>query len=481
MITKLLTKVCGVDVLKALSVSAPAREFDGAGEKRLAGGKPEGAAERDFASRVLELRQERANRKEAGSEKPGRLEKHARREGVQEELSAQAGAAEITALEAAPIMDEAAITPPSGEAVDGLIDAVPAPPADTSLAADADGESSAGEESAVSAKAEAIIPLTEESAAPLIVKGEPPVSNADRTPAPPAAPKTTPETSDVRRTPGALETARPVPAAGQAAAAPPDGEKLADDAPPLRGAPSELKPAADAAVQSSPPAPKTAAPVPNAGIAAPVEDAEQPLEAIELEKASPEEVIAKGEVASAPKKEALMVTPAGVKLALDAQAAPLAPSERPLQAETTLQTESAKPQAPAAQTKVDAPEAARQVFASIRADKGGGVDLRLDPPDLGRVRIQFSFERSDVVVATVSSERGETLDLMRRHAGDLARELQRAGFESVTLEFASGESKQSPSRDLSRGGAYDFSGDAMDAPSIVYISARADNRLDRLV
>jgi flagellar hook-length control protein FliK len=129
-------------------------------------------------------------------------------------------------------------------------------------------------------------------------------------------------------------------------------------------------------------------------------------------------------------------------------------------------------------------EAASQVIAAIRADKGSKeIDVRLDPPELGRVKISFSFERSDIVTATVSSERTDTLDLLRRHQEDLARELERAGFSKVRLDFSANDSGRGFSEQSApqawREAA--FGDDPIEDVRVHYLSLRTDNRLDRLV
>ncbi len=130
-------------------------------------------------------------------------------------------------------------------------------------------------------------------------------------------------------------------------------------------------------------------------------------------------------------------------------------------------------------------DAAAQVIAAIRSDKGSNeIDVRLDPPELGRVKISFSFERSDIVTATVSSERTDTLDLMRRHQDELARELERAGFSKVRLDFSAGDSGRAFSdqpRAHSGWRESGFGGDAAEDVRVHYLSLRTDNRLDRLV
>jgi len=128
-------------------------------------------------------------------------------------------------------------------------------------------------------------------------------------------------------------------------------------------------------------------------------------------------------------------------------------------------------------------DAARQVIAAIRTAAGGdGIEVRLDPPDLGRVRIHFTMERADSVVAVVSTDRSDTLDTMRRHAGDLVKELSRAGFAHVQLEFKSGGNRSHPeAAPKARIAGVAIDDDPVEKAAFVYARARLDGRLDRLV
>lgn len=135
------------------------------------------------------------------------------------------------------------------------------------------------------------------------------------------------------------------------------------------------------------------------------------------------------------------------------------------------------------QPHLGALDAARQVIAAIRTDaKGDTIEVRLDPPELGRVRIHFTMDRPDSVTAIVTTDRSDTLDTMRRHASDLAKELSRAGFANVELQFKSG-GERSHSDDAPRS---QFAGriadeKAAEPANFIYARARLDGRLDRLV
>ncbi|MEZ5981173.1 MAG: flagellar hook-length control protein FliK [Parvularculaceae bacterium] len=130
-------------------------------------------------------------------------------------------------------------------------------------------------------------------------------------------------------------------------------------------------------------------------------------------------------------------------------------------------------------------EAAQQVIAAIRTNAGGDkIEVRLDPPELGRVRIHFSMERNDAVIATVSTDRSDTLDLMRRNAGDLMKELERAGFTNVQLDFSTRGEASYTDAGAAGYSAQDglFGEDELtDNTTFIYKRPQIEGRLDRLV
>jgi hypothetical protein len=77
------------------------------------------------------------------------------------------------------------------------------------------------------------------------------------------------------------------------------------------------------------------------------------------------------------------------------------------------------------------------VAVAVAGADGGTVEIRLDPPELGRVQIQL-VPTDGGLQATVLADRPETGDLLRRHAAELARALGEAGYGEVSLDFAAG-------------------------------------------
>jgi flagellar hook-length control protein FliK len=78
-----------------------------------------------------------------------------------------------------------------------------------------------------------------------------------------------------------------------------------------------------------------------------------------------------------------------------------------------------------------------QISVAVAASDGGSVELRLDPPELGRVQIHLA-PTDGGVRAMVIADRPETGDFLRRHAAQLAQELTQAGYGEVSLDFATG-------------------------------------------
>ena len=121
------------------------------------------------------------------------------------------------------------------------------------------------------------------------------------------------------------------------------------------------------------------------------------------------------------------VTP--TRAAEPAAASPLAPSRAeplvpPSPAQTHVQAQ--------AQTVI------HQIAVAVGRGDAATIDIRLDPPELGRVHIQLNpTDRG--VQAIVFADRPETGDMLRRNADELARGLSQAGYGEVSLDFASRE------------------------------------------
>lgn len=90
--------------------------------------------------------------------------------------------------------------------------------------------------------------------------------------------------------------------------------------------------------------------------------------------------------------------------------------------------------------------AARYAVEILAREPGKPVEIALNPEELGRVRISLSTSEAGVTVL-VTSERPETLDLLRRNIDQLSQEFLRLGYEQASFEFNSedtGRDEQTP-------------------------------------
>ena len=103
--------------------------------------------------------------------------------------------------------------------------------------------------------------------------------------------------------------------------------------------------------------------------------------------------------------------------------------------------------APVAFAKPDMPVMISQHIASaLTATPDKPIEITLNPPELGRVRMMLTASDAGVSVHIIT-ERPETLDLMRRNIGDLGNSLSDLGYEDIAFAFAQGESSPDSSQD----------------------------------
>ena len=72
---------------------------------------------------------------------------------------------------------------------------------------------------------------------------------------------------------------------------------------------------------------------------------------------------------------------------------------------------------------------------------GTQTELRLDPAELGRVRITLEIVDGHVT-AHMSPDRPDVMDLLRRHADSLTADLLASGFDSAEMTFSEGGDEQ---------------------------------------
>lgn len=136
-----------------------------------------------------------------------------------------------------------------------------------------------------------------------------------------------------------------------------------------------------------------------------------------------------------------------------ATAAANAPSTSPAPLVAAARTIHAAYQAPLQQVNV--PQVAFELVRQFEAGNSR-FQIRLDPPELGRIDVKLDVDKSGTVNARLTVERPETLDLMQRDQRALQQALQQAGLDGqkTNLEFSL---RQNPF--AQQGGAGDGRGD----------------------
>ncbi|MEM9581635.1 MAG: flagellar hook-length control protein FliK [Pseudomonadota bacterium] len=126
------------------------------------------------------------------------------------------------------------------------------------------------------------------------------------------------------------------------------------------------------------------------------------------------------------------------------------------------------------------PPLTQQVLAQIAVNSekvaNGGIEVRLEPEELGKLRLNF-ISREGGMLVLVTAERQETLDLLRRNADDLKAGLSDMNFEGADLEFS--ESETGPAWKAEEDVATEVSKpEFVQSPSIEVTATSADDRLD---
>ncbi len=73
-----------------------------------------------------------------------------------------------------------------------------------------------------------------------------------------------------------------------------------------------------------------------------------------------------------------------------------------------------------------------------RFDPGAPIDLALDPPELGKLRLSV-IETATGMSLLITAERAETADLMRRHLALLAEAFGQEGLDPPSVSISHGE------------------------------------------
>ncbi|MGC9418906.1 MAG: flagellar hook-length control protein FliK, partial [Rhodovulum sp.] len=114
--------------------------------------------------------------------------------------------------------------------------------------------------------------------------------------------------------------------------------------------------------------------------------------------------------------------------------------------------EAPRPAQPAPQL-ADAPRPAMRTMAeALHRASDGSVELTLSPEELGRVRLTLN-PGDGAITVTINADRGETMDLMRRHADLLNSAMRELGYGEVVLDFAGKGTGRQPAPQADAGAA----------------------------
>lgn len=86
------------------------------------------------------------------------------------------------------------------------------------------------------------------------------------------------------------------------------------------------------------------------------------------------------------------------------------------------------------QTAAAPPPPPGQIAQAVISATDHQIDLSLAPEELGRVQLTL-HQDGEVMRVHIVADRPETLDLLRRHAGELAQDLRAAGHDGASFSF----------------------------------------------
>ena len=207
-----------------------------------------------------------------------------------------------------------------------------------------------------------------------------------------------------------------------------DQQALAGGAAALEDALAKLTRATPAAPPADPAAPSTstAAPLTSTGSTTPT--LAQP--SIEPDPALGTDTQPTAETEATP-------APANVEPPLDAAAAKSLPSALNRAEVAAAALRPVQPGYQTTQQQLNLPQLAFELVHQANAGNSH-FQIRLDPPELGRIEVKLEFDAAGQVNARLIVDKSETLDLMQRDQRGLERALQQAGLDTnkTNLEFS---------------------------------------------
>lgn len=127
----------------------------------------------------------------------------------------------------------------------------------------------------------------------------------------------------------------------------------------------------------------------------------------------------------------------------------IAGTPMPLQTGRAAPAPSVTPPAPSIPNRMISDQVSVQIHKAIH-DRADRIEIRLKPETLGRVEIRLELGADNRVIATVTAEQRQTLELLRADARSLERALQEAGLQtdggSLNFNLRGGEDGSSGGR-----------------------------------
>jgi flagellar hook-length control protein FliK len=136
-------------------------------------------------------------------------------------------------------------------------------------------------------------------------------------------------------------------------------------------------------------------------------------------------------------------TPPGADVSAAAKTSNDAPTQLPIPSSAPHASENAA--APATLVSQPGPQPAAVPLSGVAIEIAGKAlagknrfEIRLDPPELGRIDVRLDVDRDGNVTSRLTVDRPDTLDLLRRDAAGLERALQDAGLKTANngLQFS---------------------------------------------
>jgi flagellar hook-length control protein FliK len=136
-------------------------------------------------------------------------------------------------------------------------------------------------------------------------------------------------------------------------------------------------------------------------------------------------------------------TPPGAEVSAIAKTLNDVPTQLPIPSSAPHASENAA--APASLVSQPGPQPAAVPLSGVAIEIAGKAlsgknrfEIRLDPPELGRIDVRLDVDRDGNVTSRLTVDRPDTLDLLRRDAAGLERALQDAGLKTANngLQFS---------------------------------------------